>query len=75
VVQSPRLETVRDQSRPVETANGAESPPTDAELEKAIVDAVGLGLGDVARALAARLDARTRAPNVVDFERERTRRG
>jgi hypothetical protein len=42
-------------------------------LERAIVDAVRLGLGDVARALAARLEARTRAPNVIDLERERSK--
>jgi hypothetical protein len=74
VIQSPRFETVRDQSRPVETEPGAESTPTDAELERAIVDAVRLRLGDVARALAARLEERSRAPNVIDFERGRSKR-
>jgi hypothetical protein len=42
----------------VETARGAESTPTDAELERAIVDAVTLGLNEVARTLAARLEVR-----------------
>lgn len=42
-------------------------PPTDAELERAIVDAVTMGLGDVARTLAATLEdrRRARAGNVV----------
>jgi hypothetical protein len=43
-------------------------------LERAIVDAVRLGLGDVAQALAARLETRMRVPNVIDLERERTKR-
>ena len=73
-IESPRLETVRDDSRPVETARGAESTPTDAELERAIVDAVRMGLGDVARTLAARLEARPRGANVVSLDHERARR-
>jgi hypothetical protein len=75
-IESSRLETARDQSRPVETAPRAESTPTDAELERAIVDAVTMGAVNVARLLAARLDLeeRRRASNVVDLERERAKR-
>jgi surface antigen len=50
--------------------------PTDGEFEKAIVDAVTMGLGDVARTLAMRLDDRRRATtaNVVALADERARR-
>ena len=58
----------------MEPARGAESMPTEAELERAIVDAVTMGLGDVARTLAARLEARRHAPNVISLDDERARR-
>ena len=50
--------------------------PSDAELEGAIVRAVTMGLGDVARTLAAQLDERrrARAGNVVTFDAERRKR-
>jgi hypothetical protein len=70
--ESPRIHTVRDHSGPFETARGAE--PTNGELERAIVDAVTMGAVDVARTLAARLEARRRADNVIDLEGERRRR-
>jgi hypothetical protein len=49
--------------------------PTDAELERGILDAVRAGLGDVARVLAAQLEARqrARAGNVVELASRRTR--
>ena len=47
--------------------------PTDAELERAIVTAVMGGMADVARTLAAQLEARqrARAGNVVDLNARR----
>jgi hypothetical protein len=57
-LESSRLLTVRDHSRPVETVHGAESAPTDAELERGIIDAVRLGALEVARTLSARLTQR-----------------
>jgi hypothetical protein len=46
--------------------SAAASEPSDAELERGILDAVRLGLGDVARTLSAQLDARrSRAPSNV----------
>ncbi len=49
--------------------------PTDAELERGILDAVKLGLGDVARRLSERLEARQRAAagNVVALDPRRGR--
>jgi ribosomal protein L13E len=49
---------------------------TDADLERAIVEAVSMGLADVARTLAAQLDERRRArvpDNVVDLRKRRRR--
>jgi citrate lyase beta subunit len=57
-VESSRLETVRDHSRPVETVHGAEPAPTEAELERGILDAIKLGALDLARALSERLAKR-----------------
>jgi hypothetical protein len=74
LIESPQFATVRDESQPAETAGGAESGPTDAELERGILDAVSLGLGDVARTLSHRLQARRRGPNVIDLDRERVQR-
>ena len=51
-----------------------ETGPTDAELERGILDAVRLGLADVAKTLATQLDERRRArtpANVVPFRRDR----
>jgi integrase len=50
--------------------------PTDAELERGILDAVRIGLGDVARTLSAQLTERQRArvpANVVDLDKRRGR--
>lgn len=44
---------------------------TVVEIERAIVDAVRMGLGEVARALAASLDRRLRAGNVVELASRR----
>ena len=51
--------------------------PSDAELERGIVDAVRNGLGDVARVLAGQLEARQRARsgNVVHLDAAKRRRG
>jgi hypothetical protein len=57
-VQSPRLATVRDHSRPAETVHGTEPGPTEAELERGILDAIKLGALDLARALNERLARR-----------------
>jgi citrate lyase beta subunit len=57
-VESSRLETVRDHSRPVETVRGTEPAPTEAELERGILDAIKLGALDLARALSVRLARR-----------------
>jgi hypothetical protein len=62
--------TLADGSRP----SGEPVPePTDAELERGILDAVSLGLGDVARTLAGRLEERrrARAGNVVALDPRR----
>jgi hypothetical protein len=48
--------------------------PTDAELERAVVEAVMVGAIDVARTLATRLEKRRATPNVVDLDRERAKR-
>lgn len=74
VDESPRLATVRDEPKPAETARGSE--PTDAEMERAIVDAVTGGAIDVARVLAAQLEERRHArtpANVVHLARDRRR--
>ena len=76
-IESPRVETVGDRSQRVVTTGGAESEPTDTELERGILDAVKLGAVDVARTLSARLDdrRRVRVPNnVVDYDTERSKR-
>jgi hypothetical protein len=70
--ESLRLETVGDDSRPLETIRGAE--PTDAEFERAIIAAMLDGRGDVAELLAGRLNARqaARVPeNVVAIGTQR----
>ncbi len=71
--ESPRDPGFRDHSRPVSTADGA--GPSDAELERAIVSAITMGLSDVAQTLAKSLEERRRTPNVIDLEQaRRTRR-
>jgi hypothetical protein len=60
----------------VESANAQRMPngePSDGELERGILDAVKLGLLDVARTLSGRLDARQRerASNVVALDTRR----
>ena len=57
-LESSPLETVRDHSRPVETIRGTERTPTEAELERGILDAINLGALDVARTLSERLAKR-----------------
>ena len=56
-------------SRPPVTANA--EPASDDELERGILDAVRMGLSDVARTLSAQLEERRRgrAGNVVPFRR------
>jgi hypothetical protein len=67
----------RGQSDPL-PRSAAASEPTDAEIERGILEAVRLGLADVARTLSAQLDERRRArlPDnvaVLDGARTRTR--
>jgi hypothetical protein len=70
--ESSSLETVRDPSRTLVTERGTE-PPTDAEMERGILDAVRLGALDVARVLARQLEERRRerAGNVVPIRASR----
>jgi hypothetical protein len=53
----------------------AASEPPDAELERGILDAVRMGLADVARTLAAQLDARQLATGgkVVPLDQSKRR--
>jgi hypothetical protein len=67
--ETPRLATVRDRSEPLATTRGAET--SRADLEVAIVRALTLGLTDVARALARRLEERWCGPNVIDLGTKR----
>ncbi len=56
--------------------SAAASEPTDAELERGILDAVRLGLGDVARTLSGQLEARRAArlpKNVTPIEAAKRR--
>ncbi len=73
-VETFSAETVRDESKPAETAAENDSGPTDRELETAIVRAVTAGAFDVAKVLAARLEARRPVATVVDLA-DRLRRG
>jgi hypothetical protein len=64
---------------PVERANAQRTPngePADADLISGILDALRLGLADVASSLSATLDDRRRARsgNVVDLDSHRRRR-
>ncbi len=63
--EAPRFATVRNEPKPVETTLRAE--PTDAEIERGILDAVRMGLGDVARTLSRQLEDRilARTPNNI----------
>jgi hypothetical protein len=66
-------ESARDdgQSEALPPRFAAAPGPTDAELERGILDAVKLGLLDVARTLSAQLDERRRArrpANVLPFD-------
>jgi hypothetical protein len=76
-IESPRPEPVsRPTPRTFVTEHGAESEPSDAELERGILDALRLGLADVAQTLSARLDARhDKFSGIVDLTAERARRG
>jgi hypothetical protein len=67
---------VQAQREPVQVQPSESHDLSDADLERAIVDAVTMGLGDVARTLAGRLEERRRAKggNMVDLEAERARR-
>lgn len=71
-IESPRPTSVRDESRPVDTGGGTE--PSEVELERGILDAMRIGLIDVARTLAARLEVRRGAGTVVNLAAERERR-
>jgi len=74
LTDSSPFATVRDHSIPLDAT--AMTAPSDSAIERAIVDAVTMGLGDVARTLAARLEERKKArlpANVVDFEGRRKR--
>ena len=72
-------ESTGDEARPsaevgdLPPHSAAASEPTDADLERGILDAVRLGLGDVARALAGQLEGRqrARAGNVLPIDRAR----
>jgi hypothetical protein len=59
--------------------SAAVSEPTDAELERGILDALAKGLDGVAKALSARLNdrqrARAKASGLVSLAEERERRG
>ncbi len=63
-------------SDPMPPRSAAALGPSDEELERAIVQAVGAGLSDVARVLAGQLEARqrARAGNVVPFDARRRER-
>jgi hypothetical protein len=63
-------------SRGVLPRSAAASDPSDAELERGILDALAKGLDGVANSLAGRLDERrrARAGNVVDLNERRRRR-
>jgi hypothetical protein len=67
-VRSVHVETVGDLSQRAETSPGTLS---EAELERAIVEAVMQGLGDVARTLAARLEARRSPAQVIALRNRR----
>jgi hypothetical protein len=70
-----RAEQADVTTRPACPSRSAEqAPPTDAQLEAAIVQAVTLGAVDVARTLAERLQARRRPAAVVNLSAERHRR-
>ena len=75
MAESSALATTSDQPKPLATAQGTDPEPTDAELERGILDAVMLELGDVARTLAGRLEERrmARAGNVVALDAKRRR--
>lgn len=66
---SGRTATTDDLSR----TSAQSTEPNEAELERAIVDAVTQGMGDVAKVLAAQLAdrRRARAGNVVDLDTRR----
>jgi hypothetical protein len=79
---APKSAGVVSEALPTSAAEGgplprsaAASEPSDAELERGILDAVRLGLADVARTLAGQLDERRRArvPNNVVSLRRRGR--
>ncbi len=74
--QAAPSDTSAPQTGPTEQARGnagAIDEPSDADLERGVLDAVRAGLGDVARVLAAQLEARQRAriPNVVALDSRR----
>ncbi len=71
-VESPRLNTSRDEPTRADAEPGTE--PTDVELERGILDAMRIGLVDVARTLATRLEGRRALGNVVDLAAERAKR-
>ncbi len=70
--ESPRIETARDEPRPLATSSGTE--PSDAEMERAIVEAVMARAIDVARTLASRLEDDVERQRSSDITREREKR-
>lgn len=75
---SPSSNPREPEEAPVDHAWGNPwgNQPSDAELERGILDAVKMGLGEVARTLSAQLEARQRARGgkVVDLATERRKR-
>jgi hypothetical protein len=72
--RAPPCPSDKSHSSQSEPPRASESQLTEAELEAAIVRAVTMGLGEVARTLAFRLDKRRTAPsleNVVDLNAAR----
>jgi hypothetical protein len=67
---APSRETPRSEGPAADLARPGEGP-SDAELERGILDAVRMGLGDVARTLSGQLEERrrARAGNVVALRR------
>ena len=74
---SPIGDPSQPETAPLDHAVGQSrgNEPTDAELERGILDAVKMGLADVARTLAAQLEARqrARAGNVVALDPSKRR--
>jgi hypothetical protein len=70
--ETSTLATNLDPPKPAEAAPGP-VPPSEAELERAIVQAVTLGAVDVARTLAVQLEKRRQVCGVIDIRAHRPR--